>query len=831
MTVASFPADQFYLGREYDPTADRVTDRPVFYPPRHLTTHAIILGMTGSGKTGLGIVLLEEALLAGIPILAVDPKGDLANLLLTFPDLRPEDFAPWVDTEMARRKGRTPEEVAAEEAKRWREGLAQWDIGPDRIARLRQAAEFLLFTPGSTAGLPLNVLSRFAPPEVEEDEESRQERVSGLVSALLGLAGREADPLQSPDHIFLSLLVEHLWRSGEPVDLPTLVRLVQDPPVRQVGVFDLESFFPQRERFALARALNGILAAPGFAAWREGMPLEIGTLLRAPDGRPRASLFYLAHLEDAERAFFITLLLEAVRDWMADQPGTSNLRALLYFDEVYGYFPPYPSNPPTKRPLMMLVKQGRAAGLGVVLATQNPADLDYKGLTNAGTWAVGLLRTERDKARVLEGLEGAASAMGAGLDRAGLDRAISGLRPRVFLWHDVRAGKTLFLQTRWAMSYLCGPLTRAQIRQLVAAPPPARPEERGVARAEVALAPASRPTEARSHPPTLPPDIPQAFLPAAVTLEWALRRHEERSGQAVLATDRRLVYLPRLLAMGTVYLNNERIGLRHTETVVRLVEAPSPPVLPEWGTGEIALGAGDLSHRPPEEGVYGPLPAHMAQPAHYARWSRSFAEFLYRETRLTLWYNRALKLYSRPGESAREFRRRCEEVARARRDEEAARVRASYERQMARIQEKLRREEQELAQDQAELEARKREELLSYGEAALNLFTRRRPSYMISHVSRKRRLTQQAEAEVQESVEAIRMYQEQLEDLAARWEEEAAALNERWAATLEQMEEVEVAPRRGDIAVDFCGLVWVPFWEVGTKEGARLLLPAHPALE
>lgn len=829
MTMA-LRTDQFYLGREYDLAADRTTDRPVLYPPRNLTTHAVILGMTGSGKTGLGIVLLEEALLAGIPVLAVDPKGDLTNLLLTFPDLRPEDFAPWVDAEAAQREGKTPEEVATEEARRWREGLAEWGIGPDRVARLRQSTEFLLFTPGSTAGLPLNVLSRFAPPQVEEDEESRQERVSGLVSALLGLAGREADPLQSPDHIFLSLLVDHLWRSGNPVDLPTLIRLIQDPPVRQVGVFDLESFFPQKERFALARALNGVLAAPGFAAWREGTPLDVGLLLRAPDGRPRASIFYLAHLEDAERAFFVTLLLEAVRDWMADQSGTSDLRALLYFDEVYGYFPPYPANPPTKRPLMTLVKQGRAVGLGVVLATQNPADLDYKGLTNAGTWAVGLLRTERDKMRVLEGLEGAASAMGAGLDRAGLDRAISGLRPRVFLWHDVRAGRTLFLQTRWAMSYLRGPLTRAQIRQLVAGTPSAGPETARPTRAEPIPVPAARSAEAQAHPPTLPADIPQAFLPAAVTLDGALRLHTERTGQAVSVAERRLVYIPRLLAMGTVYLNNDRIGLRHTVTVVRLVEPPPPPALPDWRAGEVALDAGDLSHQPPEEGAFGPLPAHMAQPAHYARWSRSFADFLYRETSLTLWYNRALKLYSRPGESAREFRRRCEEVARARRDEEAARVRASYERQMARIQEKLRREEQELAQDQAELEARKREELLSYGEAALNLFTRRRPSYMISHVSRKRRLTQQAEAEVQESVEAIRMYREQLEELAARWEEEAAAINDRWVATLEQVEEVGVAPRRSDIAVDFCGLAWVPFWEVRTEEGARLLLPAHPAL-
>ncbi len=833
-----------YLGREYDPSTGTVTDRPVFYPSRHLTTHAIILGMTGSGKTGLGIVLLEEALLAGIPIIAVDPKGDLTNLLLTFPGLSPEEFAPWVDAEAARREGRSVEEVAAAEARRWREGLAQWGIGPERIARLRERAEFVLYTPGSGAGVPVNILHRFQRPDLDWKTESEvlRERIGGLVSALLGLIGREGELLQSPEHIFLSQLVEHVWRSDQELDLPALIRMVQDPPIRQVGVFELESFFPQKERFALARALNGVLAAPGFENWREGVALDVAHLLRTPDGRPRASVFYLAHLNDAERFFFITLLLEAVRDWMFAQSGTSDLRAVLYFDEVFGFFPPYPANPPTKRPLMSLIKQGRAVGLGVMLATQNPADLDYKGLTNAGTWAVGLLRTERDKERVLEGLEGAAATAGAGLDRAELSRAISALRPRVFLFHDVRAEKSLFLHTRWAMSYLCGPLTRTQIRQLVqrmtvpeavSVSAVAAPRAASAAVEVVSPPAAPRPVSAAvtSAPPTLSADIPQVFLPAAVTLDWALHKYERRTGRTLLVTERRLLYLPRLLAMGTVYLTNEKIGLRHAERVVRAVEPPPPPASPNWEESRIELDPAALMHRSPSEGEYGPLPAHMAQSSAYERWNRLFAEFLYRNIRLTVWANSVLKLYGRPGESQRDFRLRCEEAARAGRDAEAAKARARYDREMARIQEKLRREQQELAQDQLELEARKREELLSYGESALNLLTRRRPSYMISHVSRKRRLTEQAEADVKESEETIRVLQQQLEDLAAKWEEEAEAINDRWAATLEEIEEVEVAPRRSDVVVDYCGLAWLPFWEVESREEKRLLLPAFDSGE
>jgi len=825
--------DNLYLGREYDLTTGTITDRPVLYPPRNLTTHAVILGMTGSGKTGLGAVLLEEALLQGIPVLVLDPKGDMTNLLLTFPRLSPEEFAPWIDAEAARREGHSVEEAAAEEARRWREGLAQWGIGPERIAQLREGADFVIFTPGSTSGVPVNVLHRFRAPGPEEmaDDDQRQERVGGLVSAMLGLVGREADPLQSPEHIFLSRLVEQAWRDGQDVDLSTLIRQIPDPPIRQVGVFDLESFFPQKERFALARALNGILAAPGFEDWRAGVPLEVDNLLYSSDGRPRAAIFYLSHLTDAERMFFVTLFLEAVRDWMFAQSGTSELRAVLYFDEVLGFFPPYPANPPTKRPLMTLIKQGRAVGLGVVLATQNPADIDYKGLTNAGTWAVGLLRTERDKERVLEGMEGAAATAGSGLDRAALGRALSGLRPRVFIFHDVRAERMLFLHTRWAMSYLRGPLTRAQVRQLsqmrpVAAPAaPAAVSAQAVPAAAAALARPAAVT-ATSGPPALSADIPQVFLPARVTLDWALHEHEQQTGRTVLAVAKRLVYQPRLLAMGTVHLTDEKVGLHHTERVVRLVEPPLPPAPPNWEEGVADLAPEDLAQRPPEGGEYGPLPAPLAQAAQYARWSRLFADFLYRNVRLSLWYNPVLKLYSRPGESERDFRRRCEDVARARRDEEAARVRDRYAKQIARLQERLWREQQELAQDQVELEGRKREEQLSYAESVLNLLTRRRPSYMISSVSRKRRLTQQAEAEVKESEEAIRVLQKQLEDLTAQVEKEVEAVNDRWAATLEDVRPVEVAPRRTDVVVDYCGLAWVPFWEVEGQDGEHLLLPA-----
>lgn len=818
----------FYLGREYALQAEKITDRPVLYPARHLTTHAVLLGMTGSGKTGLGLILLEEALLQGIPIIAIDPKGDVTNLLLTFPSLSPEAFEPWVDAERAQRKGLTVQQAAEQAATLWRNGLGDWGIGPDRLARLREGSEMILYTPGSKAGVPVNVLHRFDPPALdwETHEETLRERIQGLVSALLSLVGREADPLQSPEHVLLSLIVEHVWRSGQGLDLPTLIRLIQQPPVRQVGVFDLESFLPEKERMSLARALNNIFASPGFEVWREGTPLEIGPMLRTEDGRPRANLFYLPHLDDTERHFFVTLLLEAVRDWMAAQPGTSDLRAILYFDEVFGFFPPHPANPPTKQPLLALIKQGRAAGLGVVLATQNPVDLDYKGLSNAGTWAIGTLRTERDKDRVLEGLEGATRAAGAGFDRASLDKAITGLKSRVFLLHDIRADRPVFFHTRWAMSYLRGPLTRAQVRQLVGAPMRERPS----AAAPTSAAPPSPPAPASemptvSTPPTLPSSVPQIFLPAADTFEWALRQHEERTGREVVVRSKRLVYQPRLLAVGTVYLEDERKGVRHQETVARLVEPPPPPAPVNWEEGEVDLDPDDLSHEPVGEGEYLPVPAHMARATAYKRWTRAFSEYLYRNVRLTIWHNPALKLYGKVGETRLDFRRRCEKVARERRDEEVAKAKKKMDKKMQRLQEKLRREQRELEEDQAELEARKREELLTLGESALGFLTGRR-SRVLSTASRKHRLTKQAEADVRESEEAIKDLEAQLKALAEEWQEEVEEINDRWAATLEEIEVVEVSPRRRDVVVDYCGLAWVPEWVVETEDGGQVRLAA-----
>jgi hypothetical protein len=472
---------QLYLGREYDLGSKSSADKNLLlYDSKDLVTHGIVVGMTGSGKTGLCVDLIEEAAIDGVPTIAIDPKGDLTNLLLTFPDLRPEDFRPWVNEEDASRKGVSPDEYAAQQAGVWRDGLASWGQDGGRIRRLRDAADFAIYTPGSAAGIPISIVRSFAaPPEsAREDLETFRERVTTVATSLLALVGISADPIKSREHILIATLLSEAWSAGKDLDLETIVTQVQEPPMARIGALDLDTFYPAKDRADLALRINGLIASPGFAGWLQGEPLDVGALLRTAEGKPRVSIFSIGHLGDAERMFFVTLLLNEIVGWVRTQSGTTSLRALLYMDEIFGFFPPV-AEPPSKRPMLNLLKQARAFGLGVLLTTQNPVDLDYKGLANTGTWFLGRLQTERDKQRVLEGLEGAAAAQNATFDRTQMGELLAGLTSRVFLMNNVHEDAPVVFESRWAMSYLRGPLTRDQIKVLMkdrrpqAAPAPA----------------------------------------------------------------------------------------------------------------------------------------------------------------------------------------------------------------------------------------------------------------------------------------------------------------------------------------------------------------------
>ena len=810
---------QLYLGKTFDLAAQQTGD-VVQLDTRDLTTHAIILGMTGSGKTGLGIDLIEEALIDGLPAIIIDPKGDIANLVLAFPDANPPDFAAWVSREEAFEKGIDVDTLAAQIADRWKAGWAEWGITPDRVRQLRERCVITIFTPGSDAGVPVDILQSVEAPGVEWDghEEELRARISGVVSALFAMVGIEADPVQSREHILLSHLFERAWRSGEVFDMPALLRAIQQPPMAQVGVFEIDAFFPQKDRFALAASLNNLIASPGFEAWRTGQPLEIESLLRTDDGRPRASIFYLAHLSDDERLFFVTMLLGQITAWLRRQGGTSTLRALLYFDEIFGYCPPYPKNPPTKSLLLGLIKQARAMGLGVVLGTQNPVDLDYKGLANIGAWFIGRLRTERDKARVLDGLESVASEAGSGLERDELDRVLSILPPRVFVLHNVHDDHPIVIQSRWAMSYLRGPLTKQEIRDLKVddgswksdTSKKQEARETGTPQSEIRI-----PKSTLSNPPTLPPEVVQFFLPPTVAVEWAVRQWEEREGATVLIEDKQLVYAPHWLGMGSVRITDRKRGIdyRHSET--RLQEARGKTALIDWDQARaIAVEPAALQSPPADGALFESLPAGVANLRTLTALSKDFAAYLYHHTSVAVPYHPVLKITGQPGDKPREFRARCEDAIRAKRDEEIGKVRKSYATQIARVEAKIAKEQRELARDAEDYRARKREENWALAETAWNFIRGRRPSYAVAWHMRRRGNTGRAEREIEESEGELTDLSETLAELSKSLEEEIAEISQKWIDALEQAGEIRLTPRRSDVSIDAFGLAWLPRWRV-----------------
>ncbi len=852
---------QLYLGRKLDDQG-HLTPEPLLYPIDHLTTHALLLGMTGSGKTGMGLVIVEEILRQGLPVLLLDVKGDLANLLLTFPDLAPADFLPWVDADAARRQDQTPEQAAAELADRARTGLAEWDLTPDHIARLRQTVDLALYTPGSRSGRPVDLLARFsAPPQNDPDELAL--RAQGLASALLGLAGVNADPLRSREHILITTLIRYSWEQQGALELPALIRMVQQPPVQQIGVFDLESFYPQKERFDLALTLNNLIAAPGFALWRDGEPLDIARFLwtqATPDNppRPRACVFYLAHLPEEQRQFFITLFLEELRAWVRQSAGAQTLRALLYFDELYGYLPPYPANPPTKAPLMSLVKQARAAGLGLLLATQNPADLDYKGLGNIGAWIVGALRTERDKSRVLEGMEGVLAE--SGLDSTTMAQALGRLKSRTFLLHNARAGSVQFFGSRWALSYLRGPLTAAEVRQLAAPTAPALPPAAVMplptaspAPTIAAVTPIPQPTPVINYtvqapaptpitPPPAPapvappaptavdPQIPQVFFPPTFTAARALQRHRETTGQPLPANMQiRMLLQPVLLGIGVIHYFHEKAAVTLTTQQAWKLESAEETWSIGWEQGQLIVARTEDMISQPPEGDYTPLPRSLSQPAAYKRWNQTFKAHLLRSAHLTIWHSPTLDIYSRPDEGKRAFLERCRAEMERRKQAEQQIVRDRFDKQLVRVDDKIHKEELEMEGEEDQLSERKREEFFSGAESVLGFVTGR-TRRVFSQASRQRRLVQQLEADIDESVQALKTFRAERKQIEKELAGALDVVARKWDGILEQVREIPIRPRQQDVEIRYCGLAWFPVWELTANGSVPIYLPAYQAL-
>jgi len=824
----------FYLGAE---SGAEPLEAPLLYDARDLTTHAVCIGMTGSGKTGLCLDLLEEAAMDRVPALIIDPKGDMTNLLLTFPELRAADFEPWVNPDDARRNDQTLAEFAAGQAELWAEGLAKWGQSGERIRTLRETTDLAIFTPGSDAGIPVSVMSSFEAPDADWDEDAEylRERIAGTVSGILGLIGVEADPVQSREHILLANLFEHAWRAGQDLDVAKLILAIQDPPVRRLGVFDVDTFFPQKERLALAMRLNNLIAAPGFQGWVEGQPLDVPGFLSAPDGRPRHSIFYIAHLSEAERMFFVTLLLDQVITWMRRQPGTTSLRALLYMDEIFGFLPPV-AEPPSKKPFLTLLKQARAYGLGVVLTTQNPVDLDYKALTNAGTWFIGRLQAERDKARLLDGLE--VAAPGEGASRSELEDLISGLEKREFLLHNVHEGAPLTFRTRWAMSYLRGPLTRDQVSDLVRDREPDAPAAGPDRREPAAVEPVAEPSgsgatatgpaaDLPTSPPSVGGDVAQVFVPVSLGRTGAALRAEQEAGASARIVSQALVYRPSVVSSGSVDFYHRRSGARDREELT-LAARPDASGAIRWDEA-VSLAAPVTDGSPEADARFEPLPESMNQDRELSAARSDLEDYLYRSRRITLYHATALDAFSNPGESAADFRLRLAQDARERRDREIDRVEERYETKLDRLDERMRRARAAASRYEADAAARKRESIVAIGESVLGAFMGRRSTRSASSGLRRIRMSSAAKQRADEAEENLDSLMADAKELESELQGEIAQITSRWESGALELEEVEVTPRRTDVAVASVAIGWLPYRRVACEvDGARteLDLPA-----
>jgi hypothetical protein len=807
-----------YVGQLLDESTSVPTGDRLEIASHRFTTHGVIVGMTGSGKTGLGIVLLEEVLSSGIPALILDPKGDMGNLLLNFPEFRQEDFEPWVDEGEARRRGVPTSALAADTAETWKKGLEGSGISPDRMKQLRQSVDIRILTPGSTAGIPLNVVGKLDPPPIswEEDGETIRDEIEGLVSGLLVLADIDPDPLTSREHILLSNLVEHSWRGGRGLDLATLITQIQNPPLRRLGVFDLDTFFPEKHRTKLAMKLNGLMASPSFAEWIQGEPLDVGSLLKAPDGRPRASIVYLSHLSDRERQFLVTLLLSKVVTWMRQQAGTSELRALIYADEVMGFAPPT-AEPPSKRPILTLYKQARAHGVGVVLATQNPIDLDYKLMSNAGTWMVGRLQTERDKARIIEALRSASGAV----DVPAWDARISALGKRQFVLKSVRSADPTLFTSRWAMSYLRGPMTRAELLRLKAegtgaslaetpsdAQTPDIPTVPTPARMPVSVpdpslalgesGPALAPDESPVIP-TVASGIPVRYLDPGAPWSGAL---------AITPTGHRME--PGLAARVRLLFDDQHADLRHEEEW-EAVFFPLEETLDPGAAQVVDYDKRDFRDQPPEGARYVLSDAPLDRSEFFRSAERSIEDHLYRSRSVTVLRNRNLKLYSRVGETEEAFRKRCLSAAEDRADEVADKLRDRFENKLKTARDRLPSAERRARELEVDVDQRRQQELISGAGEVLSMFLGgRRRVRSLSGISSRRSQTRRTRERLRSAEEKVEDYEDVILELEEELKEELEEIWARWKETAEGVEEYEVGLEKTDLQLTELVLFWAP---------------------
>lgn len=800
---------EFYLGQQVNPETGEKEDIPFLYASSDLTTHAMLVGMTGSGKTGLGIDLLEEAIVDGLPAIVIDPKGDMANLLLAFPSLSGKKLLPWITPQAAEQAGMSAEAYAEEEAKRWQEGRTAAGMDPARIDLLSQA-DITVYTPGSRTGEPLSVMdvAQMPPEAILAEEESFNAYVSSTVAGLLALVDVDADPLTSKAHLLLSTLLSMRWKAREAMDLPSLISAIQQPGFDKLGVMPLEAFYPEKERLALAMRFNQLFASPQFAAWLEGAAPDPQRLLYTPEGKPRVAIISLAHLNDRERMFVVTLLLNQMVGWMRRQSGQTALRALLYMDEVQGYFPPV-ANPASKAPMMTLLKQARAFGLGIVLATQNPADLDYKGLSNIGTWFIGHLQTQQDRDRLLDGMDADGTLA---QNRSELNALLSRLPKRTFYVHNIHARADALFSTRWTMSYLAGPLTGMQLKALTKGAdesdtatesvdmPGATVDSQAPAVSgatanlqDSAIPEEAFPSQASAVPPLLPKGIVAYYHPAVGVAS----------------------YTAYLCGSAKIFYEDEKAGITSEKACFYLTTIPEPPLGADWQNAQREDPASfTLQADVPQGAAFQPFAFEALAGDVIKNAKTSLKNFVYANERLRVPFQRATGIYGRPGEEEA-FTIRVDAALREARDREMQKIKETYQKKLNTMQERIRKAELAVQREETQAEAAKQSTMVSVGSALLGgLFGRKKiSSSMVTRMgSSARSLSRQRaqEDDIRRAEANVEAYQQEFQRLEEALAAELEQVSERFSTERDTVEEVDIKPKKTNIQVQDLFLVWMP---------------------
>jgi DNA helicase HerA-like ATPase len=784
-----------YLGR------DAATQERVELSPDLFTTHGVLLGMTGSGKTGLALGLLEEMVEAGIPVIAIDPKGDLPNLALLFPEFSTADFSAWTDPAEAQRAGVALDVLAAEKAQKWKSGLSDWGLNALNVARLKTKLDLRILTPGSSVGRPVNLLGDFQPPGGGDlDPEVRADLAGGIISGLLSLVEKDVDPLRDPRHVLLVAILCFTWDKGAPLSLEDLITHLVDPPFPKVGVFPVDRFLSPDDRMKLALQLNNLVASPGFAAWKQGESLDIGALMTSADGRTPVNLFYLSHLDEKERQFFVGRLMNQVLSWSRTLTGSASLRALVYFDEVAGYLPPYPASPASKAPILTMLKQSRAVGVGLCLATQNPVDLDYKALSNIGTWMIGRLQTQQDRERVRDGL---ISASG-GLSSAQLDDEFSKLQARSFLLRTPSSERPCVLQTRWAMSYLRGPITLQELKNL---------PQSGSAPGNVAttgtVASVEKPTGAAER--ATPPPVPKGFGQSFIDPRYVFGTHHggafEPHKQASRA-DGTVLFEPALRATLKLQFSESKesfvwhqvhhyvaFPLRDTRDATKLFVS-------------VPLETEHLLTQPPSDGRFTGLPDAFDQTEELAEAQKALVDHLYRNLTATRYINKEVQLYSRPEETQDQFLARCHEAAENLEDQAAVKLRLKLQAKIDRVEQQMAKTKDRVERLSQSATGKKIEGLWNAGEMLLSMFSKRKKSF--STVLNKSRQAAEASTKSTQAEGELERLQQDILALQQEMEIALGDLDAEFAAKAGAVESTEIRLARKDIVVDIFEVLWVP---------------------